>query len=326
LNGEEEEGAALLAVLLLVAVMAAVSVVALEKLKLATHLATNAQAIDQARAYALGAEALAAARVRQLADREYGKTTLAGGWHGRPFRLLVPGGAITARLVDGGNCFNLNSVAQGLVPTALKARSLGVAQFVTLMKSLGVADPQARRIAGSLADWIDADAIPGPYGAEDESYRQRATLYRAANTLLADASELRAVEGVTPEIYTLLRPWICALPSTELSPINVNTLAAEQAPLLAMLIPDQLDRERARQIIAARPPQGWNDIASFWRLPALAALVPPMDVREQPQLRSRWFQLDLDVALDGAQVSETALIDGGLSPARVVFRRWGSDE
>lgn len=323
---DREAGAALLAVLLLVAVMAAVSVLALEKLRLATHLATNAQAIDQARAYALGAEAIAAARVRALASREVGKTTLAGGWHGRPFRLIVPGGAVVARLTDGGNCFNLNSVAEGLVPTELKQRPLGIEQFVALMRSLDVTEPEARRIAASLADWIDGDAIPSPGGAEDEDYAQSPIPYRAANTLLADPSELRAVAGVTPDIYRLLRPWICTLPSTELSPINVNTLGEERARLVMMLIPGQLDRERARRIIAARPPQGWDDMASFWRLPALAALVPAMEVRDQPQLRSRWFLLDLDVALDGAQVSETALIDGGLSPARVVFRRWGSDE
>jgi general secretion pathway protein K len=124
----------------------------------------------------------------------------------------------------------------------------------------------------------------------------------------------------------MLRPWLCALPSTELSPINVNTIGEAQTPLLMMLIPDQLDRERARQIIAARPPEGWNDLDSFWKLPSLAALVPAMEVRDQPQLRTRWFALDLDVELAGAQVTETALIDGGLSPARVVLRRWGSDE
>ena len=321
-----EEGTALLAVLLLVAVMAALSVMALEKLRLSIHLAANGQAINQARAYALGAEAIAAARVRDLAGRDPAKITLAGGWHGRPFRLTVPGGEVVARLTDGGNCFNLNSVAEGLLPTALKQRPIGIEQFVALMKSLDIREPEARRIAASLADWIDEDGIVSPGGAEDGDYAQGSIPYRAANTLLADPSELRAVAGVTPEIYALLRPWICALPSTELSPINVNTLGEERSRLLMMLMPMQLDRERARQIIAARPPQGWGDLESFWRLPALAALVPAMEVRDQAQLRSRWFLLDLDVALDGAQVSEAALIDGGLSPARVVFRRWGSDE
>lgn len=320
-----QEGAALLAVLLLVAVMAAVSVVALERLTLSTHLATNGQATDQARAYAWGAEALAVARIGELTDRERGKARLVG-WNGKSFTVPVPNGAMTARLRDGGNCFNLNSVAEGAIPTQLRARPLGISQFVALMKLLGMGEPEARRIAASLADWIDSDGIPNPEGAEDSEYTQAPIPYRAANTLLAEPSELRAVAGVTPDVYALLRPWICALPSTELSPINVNTIGPEQAPLLAMLIPDRLDRDLARQMILSRPREGWEDIASFWRLPSLQALVPPMEVRTQPQLRTRWFALDLDVEWGGAQVIETALIDGGLSPARVVFRRWGSDE
>jgi general secretion pathway protein K len=41
-------------------------------------------------------------------------------------------------------------------------------------------------------------------------------------------------------------------------------------------------------------------------------------------VRTRWFTLELDVALDGAQVKEAALIDGGIAPSRVVARAWGN--
>jgi general secretion pathway protein K len=51
-----ERGAALLTVLMLVSVMAVLSASALERLRLATRIAANAGAIDQARAYALAAE------------------------------------------------------------------------------------------------------------------------------------------------------------------------------------------------------------------------------------------------------------------------------
>ena len=321
-----EQGAALLTVLLLVAVMAAVSVVAMEKLRLSTHLAANGQAVDQARAYAIGAETLAALRVAELSGQDTGITTLAGGWNGRRFPIAVPGGIVTARLRDGGNCFNLNSVVEGEEVDKLVVRPVGIAQFIALMTILGVGEAEARRVAASLADWIDGDSVPGPQGAEDGDYQRGETRYLNANTLLAEVSELRAVAGVTPEIYATLRPWVCALPSPALSPLNVNTMLPEQAPLLAMLVPDQLDLPRARQILAQRPAEGWESLDLFWKLPALEALIPPMEVQSQPDLRTRWFALDLDVELGGAQVSETALIDGGLSPARIVLRRWGDDE
>jgi general secretion pathway protein K len=321
-----EQGAALLTVLLLVAVMAAVSVVALEKLRLSTHLAANGQALDQVRAYAIGAETLAALRVGELSGQETGVTTLAGGWNGRRFPIAVPGGIMTATLRDGGNCFNLNSVVEGDELDKLVARPSGIAQFIALMSILGIGEADARRVAASLTDWIDGDSIPIPQGAEDGDYSRGETRYLNANTLLSEVSELRAVAGVTPEIYATLRPWVCALPAAALSPLNVNTLLPEQAPLLAMLIPDQLDLPRARQILAQRPAEGWESLDLFWQLPALDALVPPMEVQGQPELRTRWFTLDLDVELGGAQVRETALIDGGLSPARIVLRRWGDDE
>ena len=322
-----ERGAALLMVLLLVAVMAALAALALERLRLATRLAANGAALDQARALAFGAEALAASRITALNAIDPARTTLRGGWSGRAERVELPGGGVaTLRVSDGANCFNLNSVAQGAVPTKLTARPTGVAQFMALMTMLGVAQEEARHVAASLADWVDADSLPDPEGAEDETYRKASPPYRAANTLLAEVSELRAVAGVTPQIYARLRPWVCALPTTDLSPINVNTLSPDQAVLVAMLVPDRLDVARARAIIAARPPDGFASIDDFWRLPALAAITPAMDVRRQAGLRTRWFRLDLDVALGGAHLAETALIDGGLRPARLVLRRWGSDD
>lgn len=321
-----QRGAALLAVLLLVAVMAALSVVALEKMRLSTRLSANGAAIEQARALAYGAEALVTARITRLNALDPARTTLQGGWNGRVERLPLPNGFATARISDGGNCFNLNSVAEGEIPTRLTARETGIIQFAALMRLLGIEPVRAGQVSAALADWVDGDTVPRPGGAEDETYQQAPTPYRAANTLLADVSELRAVAGVTPELYARLRPWVCALPTTALSPINVNTLSPDQAPLVAMLIPDGLDPARARSVLQNRPADGFRSLDLFWKEFALVGLTPMMEVQQQPQLRTRWFRLDLDVELGGAQVNETALIDGGLRPARLVFRQWGSDE
>lgn len=324
---EGERGAALLAVLLLVAVMAAVSMLTLEKLRLATSLAANGTALDQARAYAFGAEALALTRVALLDGRATGGvTTLAGGWNGRTTRLAIPNGLASIRLRDGGNCFNLNSLASGGAAGRLAMRPAGVTQFMALMRVIGIADPDARRVAAGLADWLDTDGIALPDGAEDAAYLRAQKPYLPANALLSEVSELRAVSGVTRDIYRVLRPWVCALPTTDMSPLNVNTLLPDQAPLVAMLLPGLIDVERARQIIVRRPPAGWDSISQFWAEPALSSVTPDNEVHGQPQLRTRWFALDLDVELAGAQVTETALIDGAATPAKLAVRRWGIDE
>jgi general secretion pathway protein K len=321
---QSEEGAALLTVLLLVAVMAALSALALERLRLATHLAANGVALDQARAFAVGGEAVMLSRIGDFAGPSISRTTLAGNWNGRGFTIPIPGGLAVARVRDGGNCFNLNSVAEGLAINQLTTRPAGIAQFVALQEALGIDRTEAARVAAALADWIDGDDQPNPGGAEDSDYARAARPYRTANTLIAEPSELRAVAGVTPELYATLRPWLCALPSTDLSPINVNTLLADQAPLLVMLMAGQLDIARARELLVRRPAEGWANTSDFWL--AQKPLDPPADAVTQLQVKTRWFALRLDVELAGAQVTETAMIDGGLAPPRVVLRRWGDDE
>lgn len=319
----QERGAALLTVLLLVAVMAVLAASALEKLRLSTHLAANGAAIDQARSYAQAAETLAMMRIGDLVDRDPAKTTLEGGWNGKRVTLPIPGGIATARLRDGGNCFNLNSVANGSIATELRANPTGVAQFVALMEAIGIRGDQALRIAAALTDWVDGDTVPAGGGAEDPHYQALATPYLAANTRLQDVSELRAVAGVTPEVYERLKPWVCALPNSDLSPLNVNTLTLEQAPLFAMLLPGQLDVQSARKMLAQRPAGGYGSLVSFWSLPALEALNPGQEVINQTKLTTRWFALDIMVELGSAELQETALVDGALKPVRLVTRQWG---
>jgi general secretion pathway protein K len=318
----KEHGAALLTVLLLVAVMSVVAAAALERLTLATRLAANSGALDQARAFALAAETISIARIGDLKDRDKAKTTLHGNWHGRTTRLPIPGGVATARVTDGGNCFNLNSVVAGDDPENLKVRLFAVSQFTALMEVLGIAPRDAATVAAALADWIDSDAVPQPGGAEDEYYTQYARPYRAANRLMMDASELRAVAGVSPQIYATVRPWICALPVTDLSPINVNTLAPEQAPLVAMLIPGQLTIERARQMLAQRPAGGYGSTVAFWN-PATREDLSPGLAGTQIKLTTRFFRIDIMVELGDAEVTEQALVDAEEQPARLIRRQWG---
>ena len=324
---QRERGAALLAVLLLVAVMGAIAASALEKLRYSTALATNGAALDQARAYAIGLETLLAVRVDDLLARSPGVTTLDGGWNRqrRKVELLGPGEA-EGTIADGGNCFNLNSVAEGGNPLILAPRPAGIDQFTALMVLIGLGDQEARRIAESAADWVDADRDVHARGAEDSAYASAAPPYRPGNTLFAEVSELRAVAGVTPEIYARLRPFLCALPTADLSPINVNTLLPDQAPLLAMLSPGRISLNAARAAIVQRPAKGWESKAAFWSSRALSGASPPLDASDQIQLSTRWFSLELRIRFGGAELIETALVDARLRPSRVAVRRWGAED
>jgi general secretion pathway protein K len=320
---ERESGAALLAVLLLVAVTGAIAAAMVEDLRLSRGVAVNATARDQGRLFADGVEQLALLTIDDRVQQSPERTTLAGGWNGATRTVQLPGGGsadVTVR--DGSNCFNINSVVDGQPGRPLARRPSGVSQFIGLMIALDVPEPDARRIAEAAADWVDSDTVPGPGGAEDDAYAGGPAPYRTGNTLFADPGEVRALSGMTADIYARLRPWLCAMPTSDLSPINVNTLGVEQAPLLVMLAPGQLSLDRAGRVLAQRPSGGWGNQVEFWRLEALSALNVPLDVQVQPQLKSNWFTLDVRVRLMGSEYRENVLVDARLLPSRIVQRRW----
>jgi len=179
---QSERGAALLAVLLLVAVTGAIAAAAMEGLRLSRAVAANAAALDQARAFADGVEQLTLLTLDDQVAGSPERTTLDGGWNGAVRRIPMPGGAIAeARVRDGGNCFNINSVVEGEAQGVLARRPSGVAQFIGLMMAIGTGESDARRIAEATADWVDSDTITGPGGAEDEAYAVGDAPYRTAN-------------------------------------------------------------------------------------------------------------------------------------------------
>jgi general secretion pathway protein K len=314
-------------VLVLVVIMAAIAAGAFERLRLSTAMAMNGAALDQARGYALGVEDLLALRIDDLANEDAYVTNLAGDWNGTPRRIPLPGeGLAVGTIRDGGNCFNLNSLVQGEATTRLVQRPAAIEQFVALMLVLGLPEPTARRVAAGAADWIDSDSQTSPQGAEDSAYAAGEPAYRSGNTLVADPSELRAVAGVTPEIYGALKPYLCALPAADMSPINVNTLLPGDAPLVAMFAPGKVGADRVRGLIGARPPGGWRNTYDFWRSAQVAGLETSADPMSQLQLKTHWFTIDLSVAFQDSEMEEWALVDARLSPARVVARRWGGGE
>ena len=321
-----ERGAALLSVLLMVAVLAVIAATTLDRLTLSSKLAANGNALAQARMFTYAAESIAAARIEDLVARDAAQTTLAGDWLGKPQSLPIPIGSATATLRDAGNCFNLNSLVTESEGRYL-ANATGMAQMVSLLVVLGTDENGARAVAAAAADWADSDMTPVANGVEDEGYRAATAPYLAANRPYAHPSELRAVKGVTPAVYAKLQDWICALPDFVMSPLNVNTLLPEQAPLLAMLFaPGQMNLTAARSYLAKRPSNGYGSLIRFWAAPELTALGPSPLVQGQVKLTSNYFLLNTQVSFGELVLSGQSMIVASPAPARVIWRSWGEEE
>ena len=321
-----ERGAALLSVLLMVAVLAVIAATTLDRLSLSSKLSGNGNALAQARMFTYAAEAIAAARIEDLVARDAAQTTLAGDWLGKPQTIPIPIGSATATVRDAGNCFNLNSLVTETEGQYL-ASATGQDQMTSLMVVLGTNENAARAVAAAAADWADSNITPLSNGVEDDGYRSAVTPYLAANRPFAHPSELRAVKGISPAIYAKLKGWICALPEPVLSPLNVNTLLPEQAPLLAMLFPPgKMNLATARSYLAKRPSSGYGSLIRFWAAPELAALGPSPLVQGQVKLTSNYFLLNTMVSFGELSLAGQSMIVASPAPARVVWRSWGEEE
>lgn len=319
-RAESERGAALVTVLTMVAILSALAIVAVDAANMSLRRTANQTRMEQTRWYLMGAEAFAAARLTELVRRSEDARIDQSEWQGRTFSFPLDDGAMQVTLRDGANCFNLNSlVSQGDAPGATASAS-GIMQFALLLDRIGVRSNRVGLGAG-LADWIDSDTLPGPGGLEDGAYPSGAP-YRPANTLLADISELRSVPGFDEQIIGEIADQVCVRPSSAPNLLNPNTLLPEQAPLLAMVLPD-ISLEDARQVIRDRPRGGWEDMDAFFAHPRLASLEMNEYRRASFTMDTVYYVMNARVEREGARETEAALIRVQGGAVTVVRRLFG---
>jgi general secretion pathway protein K len=287
-----EEGAALLAVLALVLLLAGFASVGLAQLRAATDQVADADARAEAQLLAQAGVAASlnlAAQVKARANRQRSTVT-------EPVTVPFAGGTVRVRFSDGGNCFNLNSLAP--MPGADTGQALP-ADFSRLLQAAGIPFLDAARLA-------------------------EATMARLAGTriLWADASEWLTVPGVTRAHWEIAGPLLCALPVREASPINANSLTADKAPLLIAL---GVPPDAARRAIASRPADGWTTSNAFWT-DATPDGQPATSGADVVGVSSRWMALELVAETPRARVTRRLLLDTVRQPARVAASLWETTE
>ncbi|QFU77761.1 general secretion pathway protein GspK [Halioglobus maricola] len=262
---------------------------------------SNALVMAQSRAYLLGAEGLAslALLADDDADRkaELNRDDLGEIWarEAQPYPL-EEGGWLVGELEDLQGRFNLNALAER-APESEGRRQLTPAQkqFVRLLRALGDAglgEIEAIALTQAIGDWLDSDNSVRPDGAEDDYYYGLTPSYRAGNRPMVSVSELRAVSGVTPELYLALAPWVTVWPT---KPVLLNIHTAP-GMVLRSLGPDDslepLSEFDAESIVQYRAENGFADKEDFFSHPAVADRAESMtEVRGYVGEDSSWFLL-----------------------------------
>ncbi len=315
-----DTGAALLTTLIVVAGLAAISVAVLADMQRAQRLSANAHSTAQAQWYAVGAEAFARLTADDLVSGALPRTALASAPRMAAFPL--DHGMMQVSVRDASTCINANSVVSG-AGDIFERDETGVRQVIALMTLLGLSTGQAADLTDSLVGWIDTGG--GAVGADDAPYASMAPPYLTGGEPLAEISELRAIRGFTPEVMAKLRPWLCVLPQTGPSRVNLNALTEEQAPVLVAATENKLTPSAVRDLIRRRPPAGWQSIGEVFAGPSLAALGMDERALSSFTLDTRAVALDVLVTHADAEVAMSELMISSGQGFVTAARRWTED-
>lgn len=137
-----------------------------------------------------------------------------------------------------------------------------------LLRSVGVAEPEADKLVDAIQDWRDPDSLSRPAGAEEEAYKSAGLSQRPANAPFQTLDELRLVMGMTAELYRRIEPMITIYSRQP----GINFTIASREVLLAIpgVSPEQVDafitaRTAARAANQPAPP--FPQAAAFAAVP-----------------------------------------------------------
>lgn len=323
-SNKPQKGAALVIALLVFALAAALMVGVQRDFNLLLQRSTNTFFAEQGWSFLLGAETLAELALRFDADEDAksdapvdslqelwaqpqapypldGIGFLSGDIFDLQGRFNVNSLVIQPNNTDRGNNDSQNnpSLSGGAAPA--EGRRLNAEQRLLLRLLLSIEEAElsqgeAMSLVERISDYIDADQNPRIEGAEDEQYLSSEFPYRAANRPIASVSELRAVDGVTPELYRLIAPFLTVWPQDG-SKINVLTAAPE---ILAALNEDDslepLSPQQVANLIELRNDGTLNNLDAFLDAPTFDGLVID-ELRDLIDVKSDWFLLDARVEI-----------------------------
>lgn len=320
----KNKGVALIIVLMIVALVTVLATEMAARLQLQVKRASNIKDNNQAYWYAMGAEQFARKSIGELIELDSEVVNLEQPWS-QEVTYPLEGGGIQAQLVDMQGCFNLNALrdepGKEEQPTGEKA--LTAFKDMLIKAEIDIDDYDAEKLAESIADWLDEDSNLRQSGAEDADYQSLVHPYLAANNFMASKSELRLVSGIDQAWLSAILPLVCIIPGSDLLRVNINTIAPENAALLAGLTGMTL--ADAQSQISTRGEEGYEAIDDFFQQPAIAALEVGSKFPEWFDVKTNYFKLNIKTRYNDASFAMSTLfeVDEKTQQVKVIRREFG---
>ncbi len=259
----------------------------------------NSRSVYQARYYSKGMLLWARDILRQDYEHEAGFDSRSEAWNQPIAGIELPDAMLSGKLVDFDGKFNLNNL---VIKGQVNALSVGYFKRVLLNLEMDVT------LVDKIIDWLDADQVPSPQGAEDSVYLSKNPSYRSAGQPFAHISELRLIEGIDSRTYQRLKAYVTVLPvqGTQPTTMNVNTMST--------LLLKSLDVAITTKDALALYNEGTANnktLREFFKQPAIVYLGLNNEAKQLDKListKSNWFQARVDVRMDESLFTQYAML------------------
>ncbi|HTF97602.1 MAG TPA: type II secretion system minor pseudopilin GspK [Cellvibrio sp.] len=274
-----EQGTVLVLVLLIVALVAALSVKFAAQYQLGLARAETRWHGAQARAFLEGTEEVAKLLFHD-ADQDESSDFLGEPW-GSEVPIDDEGVSGVARLTDATTQLNLNDLNKQFMAEQQQGQPTRYSepqrQFIRLLQTfpdMQLQQDQAECLLEAVVDWMDEDENEsGQCGAESNFYQSMPEPYLPPNGLFKSVDELRLIRGFNenPLLVQRVMPFLTALPQPNIG-MNINTIELVSPTgrginnlLLAINAPDSLSpatEAEVQQAIKARTDIGYVEDAA----------------------------------------------------------------
>ncbi|MBD1576008.1 type II secretion system minor pseudopilin GspK [Vibrio sp. S11_S32] len=322
----KQQGVALIFVLLIVAVLVALAATMTERMSTQFYRASNLLNHQQAYWYSMGVEALAQVAIEETYKENSKVINLNQAWAMKDARYPLDNGDAIGSIRDMQACFNLNALNGLPVATNPSVRPYLLKVLAYMLEDAGIESYQAEVIADSAKEFVDSDdTVNTQSGVENNTYEGFKPAYSAPNGMIADGTELRAVNQVSAQAMRSLRGVVCAIPASKLM-VNVNTIQPHQALLLSGLFQPGLSLSDAQKVIEDRPYDGWSSVQDFLAEPEISRVASNIQSQATPFLgvTSQYFELDAQITVDESRVRLRSLLySSDNKTTQIIRRRFG---